>query len=356
MNDKQKFEQLVKAPDKLNMGHIPMLEKLLESFPYCQTTQILYAYSLKRAHNIYFNHQLRVAAAYAGNRNLLRKLLQEVPEPGTQHEAAEKKSPVSETAKAGEKDMEVKEDTKVVRDDTPPMEKDTARNRETSDISDQEPLPVGEATKSSSEPKEKNHDSKRPSKESGISEKRFTHVGYPYSDTVSSSEPESDSLKTKRKRQINTLKEQLEALRQERDKIQQIISEEREARVKTDEITSDTERTQADPENITSDKHENQQNSEAAANLSKQEIIDRFIENEPSITKSGPVFYDPSEAAKQSIRENDNLVTETMAKLLVKQGKFLQAIRIYRKLSLKFPQKSSYFASQIKQIEDNYQD
>ena len=49
-------------------------------------------------------------------------------------------------------------------------------------------------------------------------------------------------------------------------------------------------------------------------------------------------------------KENDDIITETLAKVYAKQEHFEKAILAYQKLSLKYPQKSSYFADQIKVI------
>ncbi len=46
----------------------------------------------------------------------------------------------------------------------------------------------------------------------------------------------------------------------------------------------------------------------------------------------------------------DDLMTETLAKLYLEQGHFEQAIRAYQILRLKYPKKSSLFASEIKKI------
>ena len=52
--------------------------------------------------------------------------------------------------------------------------------------------------------------------------------------------------------------------------------------------------------------------------------------------------------AEKSLKENTEIATETLAFLLVKQEKYKNAIKMYEKLSLIFPEKSSYFAEQIK--------
>jgi hypothetical protein len=48
--------------------------------------------------------------------------------------------------------------------------------------------------------------------------------------------------------------------------------------------------------------------------------------------------------------ESDDILTETMAEVLIQQGKKTQAIRIWEKLSLLHPEKSHYFASRISEL------
>ena len=55
--------------------------------------------------------------------------------------------------------------------------------------------------------------------------------------------------------------------------------------------------------------------------------------------------------AVASISKEDGLVSESLAEILVKQRKWDKAIEMYRKLSLRNPEKSPYFAAQIESIQ-----
>jgi hypothetical protein len=84
--------------------------------------------------------------------------------------------------------------------------------------------------------------------------------------------------------------------------------------------------------------------------LKDKELIDAFIQTQPKITPGKDEIKDQEDISEAFIKPDEQLMTETLAQIYVKQGYFLKAIHAYEKLSLKFPEKSSYFAAQINKI------
>ncbi|HOZ86414.1 MAG TPA: hypothetical protein PL029_01590 [Bacteroidia bacterium] len=95
---------------------------------------------------------------------------------------------------------------------------------------------------------------------------------------------------------------------------------------------------------------------ETPANLNKKEknraLIDKIIESSPGIirSKEDQKFFAAEIKAKESLLENEHLVTETLARIYALQGSVNKAVRAYEILSLKFPQKSAYFATLIEKL------
>ena len=100
---------------------------------------------------------------------------------------------------------------------------------------------------------------------------------------------------------------------------------------------------------ITRDNTPNKKEVGVPENLAKNEIIDRFIEKSPKISR--PSKTNPPEIKTQENKQNSQLATETLAKVYLEQKKYESAIQAYKILSLKYPEKSGFFADQIKRIQ-----
>ena len=80
----------------------------------------------------------------------------------------------------------------------------------------------------------------------------------------------------------------------------------------------------------------------------KFDLINEFIKQSPKIKIKAN--YEAKSNFKSETKIKDELITETLAKIYVKQEKFNKAIKAYDILSLKYPKKSSFFADQINDI------
>lgn len=81
------------------------------------------------------------------------------------------------------------------------------------------------------------------------------------------------------------------------------------------------------------------------------EIIDQFIKVQPSMPKlKATESQTKSDLSEPSVTYGDNIVSETLVEILLKQGKKDKAIEVLKKLIWKFPQKKTYFAARIEEL------
>ena len=97
----------------------------------------------------------------------------------------------------------------------------------------------------------------------------------------------------------------------------------------------------------TENKRETDKTSEPLAN--KLDIIDKFISENPKIKPVSNQTPKPK-LVNNDDHVSDSLMTETLARIYLEQKNYDKAIQSYKILSLKYPEKSSFFADQIKLI------
>ena len=81
----------------------------------------------------------------------------------------------------------------------------------------------------------------------------------------------------------------------------------------------------------------------------KLNLIDKFIATKPKIKpikQQGQIV----DLANANNIQPESLMTETLARIYLEQNQYKKAIQAYRILSLKYPEKSGFFADQIKAV------
>ena len=88
-----------------------------------------------------------------------------------------------------------------------------------------------------------------------------------------------------------------------------------------------------------------------------QDLIDKFIAADPHIRPVGSVPLSSEDTNAQAGTLDisytdedisDSVFSESLARIYIKQKQYSKAIRIFEKLNLKYPEKSTYFADQIR--------
>lgn len=82
-----------------------------------------------------------------------------------------------------------------------------------------------------------------------------------------------------------------------------------------------------------------------------QTNIDQFLEQGKLSLNEHPEEELQKPNLENASVENNEVMTETLARIYIKQGKYDSAIEIIRRLSLKYPKKNRYFADQIRFLE-----
>lgn len=80
-------------------------------------------------------------------------------------------------------------------------------------------------------------------------------------------------------------------------------------------------------------------------------ILEKFMKEEPQIRPPDSKKLDTENKARKSAEDPNDLVSETLAQIYADQMLYEKAISTYKKLSLKIPEKSPYFADRILELE-----
>jgi len=273
----QQFIEYLHHPELTDSRSLNMLEDLVRRYPYFQSGQLLYSFNLLREEDPQYPVQLKKAAAYAGDRRILKALL------GLGQSPAE--PPVD--SKYPDAEFNPEDSVEIAREelDASPV------------------LPV------------------EPGKGIVVTwELASKPVETEFSDRLAVS---GTHERMTQEELLAIVKKRLAEINAEKAQNQPVTNEnpDAESGIRDSSITP-----------------------------SKQTLIDKFIREEPKISRPKTTFFSPSDSAIRSNLDEEEIVSETLAQLYASQGNIQKAIHIYEKLSLVNQEKSRYFAAQIEKL------
>jgi len=319
----EQFIELIDNPSILAETHIASIEKILKDYPFFQSAHLLYAKALQNSKHINYHNALKRTAVIAGNRAVLYRLINQPP---VQQIAAPIVIVEDKIEVVIEKE-EIKQEivAEVIPEIVPEVKVEKAVlspiNYTYTIVSNKEPIiAAGEPEKPTDEVKPQTLD-----------EIILNPIVEAYIETeilkINEKEPE---IKIEEPQSFTQWLKQLPAISK-----QLSVSDQPKPQNTKKEVVSKPQ----------TPKHKTE----------KQEFLDKLLSEELRISKpqADKTFYAATQKTRSSVLEDENLVTETLAKIYVLQGNHGKAIRAYEILSLKFPEKSAYFASLIKEIKNN---
>jgi hypothetical protein len=343
----QQLLHIIKHPLAIEQLHIVELEKITKEFPFFETAHLLYTKGLHKYQALNYSKQLRKTAIIANSRGVLYELLHTKQSEETS--AKDKNDVLIENAqitdakenKTQQTEEKLKNTVSITNTDVKVIYINTVSNQNTS-ILNPEKLHENTLNKELEIVKIIENDTVVENEENDeIDEKTNTFsLEQEISKGIVQSYVETDIIKTpqlnEKKEEPSSFTEWLKAVQNDNHTFQ------------INTASENPEKTQNESEHSENEAVENKANTSVSKN---RQIIDKIIEFDPGRIKIDDAkFYTPSVDAKQSLLENEHLVTETLANIYALQGNNSKAIRAYEILSLKFPQKSVYFASLINKL------
>ena len=333
------YTSLINKPDAIDEKQTEVLEKIAQEFPYFQSARALYLKGLYNQNSFKYNYALKITAAHTADRSVLFDFIT-----SDAFVSIHKSEPTSEII---ESEISVENETVV---EAPKLEARENTIEQSIAASIRESLPVekyedeNHALETETASVENNIDTENPLPVAEIESGDISETTFAEPQEIRSQTEETTTASISEKLDLG---KPLAFSLAERHSFQEWLQ-----LSKFKPIVRDEE-TQSEPD-VSSEIPEMPQ-SISEVNFGKQkknELIDRFIETSPKIPalkNEMPLpgtFYEPSKA------DTSFLMTETLARVYLEQKKYKKAIQAYEILILKYPEKISFFADRILDIQN----
>ncbi len=311
MNIKE-LSYLLQNPAQLNKEQAKSLEKITRAFPYFQSARTLVLKSLKDQGNFRYNQELKTTAAYTTDRSVLFDFITSDLFKESNNSEEVKKKPKSDITVIDPE--EIKTLPRMAMDDAVRM-----KMKEAEDVLD--PTLFSERKENST-----------------LKQIKIAESSIP--DVTKKDQPKNTQEKNKTPEKTLQIDKPLDFNKKETHSFAEWLK-----------LTSlnpiDRDSNQGIKTSISENKEK--ESIKSLGQKHKFDLIDEFIANNPKIqpaAKNTPA----RNLAKETLVPSDELMTETLARVYLAQKKYKKAIQAYTILILKNPEKSGFFADQIRAI------
>jgi len=340
--NKDQFHELLRNPESVSAHDTEALEKLLNTFPYCNIANVLLAKVSSDKGSMFSNQKIKRAALYSPSREKLKALLYATPQAATKLESniAIETNLISDLVATHSVSIE-KEEIAMVE-------------KKTFDTTINEPKIADKDTNNSFLKMELNNsDSKMQDLRDEIQEVLQSLKGLEaeFRDKITI---ENQNAPESKKNPLDIIREEsAETILQPKEvsngEIDELLVDQplkfyihdlnfgKSLRSSTSDIIN---------EYLNFRPYQVEQKPDLDTQAS---IIEKFLDGSVQMPRFGDMAETTSkpDLSKPSTQLDEAPISENMANLFVRQGKIRKAIEVYEKLKLKNPEKSTYFAGKI---------